>query len=95
VFVPALDGGYALVGLRRADPRWFHGMAWSHPGVMADTRARLRAAGMRWHELPPVADIDEPADLAQLPAGWAGGLARSAGSCLPAGVPATHTGAFR
>jgi glycosyltransferase A (GT-A) superfamily protein (DUF2064 family) len=32
VFVPALDGGYALVGQRRADPRWFHGMTWSHPG---------------------------------------------------------------
>jgi rSAM/selenodomain-associated transferase 1 len=74
VFVPALDGGYALVGQRRADPRWFHGMTWSHPGVMADTRARLRAAGMRWHELPPVADIDAPADLAHLPPGWLDGL---------------------
>jgi glycosyltransferase A (GT-A) superfamily protein (DUF2064 family) len=30
VFVPALDGGYALVGQRRADPRWFHDMTWSH-----------------------------------------------------------------
>jgi rSAM/selenodomain-associated transferase 1 len=95
VFVPALDGGYVLVGLKRAEPRCFAGMAWSHCRVMQDTRERLRAAGLRWAELAPVADIDEPADLAQLPAGWAGGLARSAGSCLPAGVPATHTGAFR
>jgi rSAM/selenodomain-associated transferase 1 len=70
VFVPALDGGYALVGLRRADPRWFAGMAWSQPRVMADTRERLRAAGMRWAELAPVADIDEPADLVHLPPGW-------------------------
>jgi hypothetical protein len=75
VFVPALDGGYALIGLRRADARWFAGMAWSHSRVMADTRRRLRAAGVRWAELPPVADIDEPADLAHLPAGWLQGLA--------------------
>ncbi len=74
VFVPALDGGYALVGQRQADPRWFDGMAWSHARVMADTRERLRAAGVRWAELPPVADIDEPADLAHLPADWLEGL---------------------
>jgi uncharacterized protein len=70
VFVPALDGGYALIGQRRADPRWFAGMSWSHARVMADTRERLRAAGVRWAELPPVADIDEPADLVHLPPGW-------------------------
>lgn len=70
VFVPAFDGGYALVGLRRADRRWFDGVAWSTPRVMAETRARLHAAGMRWAELPPVADIDTPADLAQLPPGF-------------------------
>lgn len=70
VFVPALDGGYALVGLRAAAPALFSGMAWSTPRVMADTRERARAAGLRWAELPAVPDIDEPADLAQLPPGW-------------------------
>lgn len=74
VFVPALDGGYALVGQRRADPRWFADMAWSHARVMHDTRERLQAAGARWQELAPVADIDEPADLARLPPGWLDGL---------------------
>jgi len=74
VFVPALDGGYALVGLRRADPRWFQGMTWSHARVMDDTRDRLRAAGACWAELPAVADIDEPADLVHLPPGWRDGL---------------------
>jgi glycosyltransferase A (GT-A) superfamily protein (DUF2064 family) len=43
VFVPALDGGYALVGQRRADPRWFSDMSWSHDRVMEQTRERLRA----------------------------------------------------
>jgi hypothetical protein len=79
VFVPALDGGYALVGLRRADPRWFADMRWSHACVMHDTRERLRAAGVRWTELSPVADIDEPADLVHLPRGWR--------ADLPAGAP--------
>jgi uncharacterized protein len=70
VFVPALDGGYALVGLRQPTPTLFAGIAWSTPSVMADSRARAMAAGLRWAELPPVADIDEPADLCHLPVGW-------------------------
>ena len=70
VFVPALDGGYALVGLRRPDARVFTGMRWSHAQVMADTRQRLRDAGLRWAELPAVADVDEPDDLVHLPPGW-------------------------
>jgi len=70
VFVPALDGGYGLVGLHRPAPGLFDGVAWSTPQVMAQTRQRLAAAGLRHAELPPLADIDEPADLAHLPAGW-------------------------
>ncbi len=70
VFVPALDGGYALVGLRRAAPTLFDHMRWSTPQVMADTRQRLSRANLRHAELPAVADIDEPADLAHWPPGW-------------------------
>ena len=70
VFVPALDGGYALVGLRRPAPVLFNGMTWSVASVMARTRERMAAAGLRHVELPPVADIDEPADLVHLPPGW-------------------------
>lgn len=70
VFVPAWDGGYALVGLTRPAPDLFEGMAWSTPQVMQDTRDRARQAGLPWVELPPVHDIDEPADLVHLPEGW-------------------------
>ncbi len=70
VFVPALDGGYALVGLRRAAPALFAGIAWSTPAVMQQTRAQAAAAGLRLAELPAVADIDEPADLMHLPLGF-------------------------
>ena len=70
VFVPTFDGGYALVGLRRPAPSLFDAMVWSTAQVMADTRQRLAAAGLRHVELPPLADIDDPADLVHLPAGW-------------------------
>lgn len=72
VFVPALDGGYGLVGLRQATPAalqaLFDDMTWSTPTVMATTRARLAAAGLRHAELPVLPDIDEPGDLQHLPA---------------------------
>jgi len=70
VFVPALDGGYALVGLGRPAPGLFEDMAWSTAEVMATTRERARAAGLRWAELPPIPDIDVAADLVCLPPGW-------------------------
>ncbi len=71
VFVPAFDGGYALVGLSRPAPGLFEGMVWSTSQVMQATRERARQAKLSWVELPAVADIDEPADLVHLPADWA------------------------
>jgi rSAM/selenodomain-associated transferase 1 len=88
VFVPTFDGGYVLIGLRRADPPYFADLPWSTPEVMRVTRARLRAAGLRWAELQPLADIDEPADLVHLPPGWMRAAARAA-----AGVDATAAAA--
>ena len=70
VFVPTADGGYALIGLRRPQPALFDAMPWSTARVMALTRERLALAGLRHVELPTIHDIDEPADLAHLPAGW-------------------------
>lgn len=70
VFVPALDGGYALVGLRRAAPSLFVDVAWSTPQVMAQTRQRVAQAGLSHVELACLPDIDEPSDLQHLPPGW-------------------------
>lgn len=70
VFVPALDGGYTLIGLTRAAPELLLDMTWSTPQVMDHTRQRARRHGWRWAELAPVADIDEPADLRHLPTDW-------------------------
>lgn len=71
VFVPALDGGYALVGLAAHAPeRLFAGIAWSTPQVMATTLERAAELGLRTALLAPLPDIDEPADLIHLPAHW-------------------------
>ena len=70
VFVPALDGGYALIGLRRPAPRLFDSMPWSTAEVMARTRERLAESGLSHAELPPLPDIDNAADLVHLPPGW-------------------------
>ena len=75
VFGPTADGGYALVGLRSGLPAaavdaLFCQMPWSTDRVMALTRDRLAAQGLRHAELPLLFDIDEPADLVHLPSGW-------------------------
>jgi len=66
VLVPCEDGGYALIGLRRAEPRLFDGIAWSRGNVMAETRARLTALGWRWRELETLWDVDRPEDYERL-----------------------------
>jgi rSAM/selenodomain-associated transferase 1 len=66
VFVPCEDGGYALIGLRRADPRLFEDIAWGSGRVMADTRSRLEALGWRWRELETLWDVDRPEDYQRL-----------------------------
>lgn len=64
VLGPAADGGYVLIGLRRAAPDLFAGMPWGTPEVLARTRERLVGQGWRWHELPIRHDVDRPEDLA-------------------------------
>ena len=65
VFITTEDGGYYLVGLRRPAPELFAGIAWSTPEVMAQTRERLAALGLRWQEVAQLWDIDSTADLAR------------------------------
>ncbi len=76
---PTEDGGYALIGLGRPRAELFAGIEWSTERVMAGTRRRLAAAGMRWVELPTRWDVDRPEDLERLrndPA-WRGMSGRS------------------
>lgn len=66
VLIPAEDGGYVLIGLRRSVPEVFENITWSTPQVLQQTRHQLRMAGAHWHELPVLWDIDEPADWQRL-----------------------------
>lgn len=66
VLLPAEDGGYVLIGLRRPERLLFEGLAWGGSGVMAETRLRLRRAGLRWEEPALLWDVDDPDDLARL-----------------------------
>ena len=75
VFVPCEDGGYALIGLRRVDPRLFDGVAWGGASVMEETRARLRQLGWSWRELETLWDVDRPDDLIRLRAAGIPGCA--------------------
>ena len=63
VIHPTLDGGYALLGLRRFDPSLFEGIGWSGPEVAADTIARIEALGWSLAVGETLRDIDEPEDL--------------------------------
>jgi uncharacterized protein len=74
--IPVEDGGYALIGMRRAEPALFAGMAWSTPTVMAQTRRRLARLGLTWREPARLWDVDLPADLARLEGAGLIGLMR-------------------
>jgi hypothetical protein len=63
VLIPAEDGGYVLIGLAAPQPAVFTDIEWGSDRVLAQTRARLAAAGLRWSELPALWDLDRPEDL--------------------------------
>jgi rSAM/selenodomain-associated transferase 1 len=66
VFLPAEDGGYVLIGLECPMASLFEGIEWGSERVMEQTRARLRAAELRWSEPGTLWDVDRPEDAARL-----------------------------
>ena len=66
VLSPAEDGGYPLIGLRRASRRLFDGVSWGGDRVLEQTRRRLARLGWRWQELRTLWDVDRPEDVARL-----------------------------
>ena len=70
VMIPASDGGYVLLGFKRAHTSLFSNIEWSTASVAAVTRQRIKAMGWTLALLDPLHDIDEPADLKHLPVGW-------------------------
>jgi rSAM/selenodomain-associated transferase 1 len=72
--LPAEDGGYVLIGLRRDTPEVFERIDWSSERVLAQTRERLRGLGLAWHEGETLWDVDRPEDVERLNRLGSGGL---------------------
>ena len=66
VTIPTVDGGYALIGMKRLYPTLFSDMTWSVPTVMAETRRRIAALSLAACELETLWDVDTPEDLERL-----------------------------
>ena len=58
VLGPTDDGGYWVIGLRRANPEVFTGVPMSTRHTAAAQRDRLRQLGLTWVELPSLRDVD-------------------------------------
>jgi uncharacterized protein len=63
VLGPATDGGYYLVGLKRACPALFQGIAWGTDRVLEQTLTMARRLSLRHRLLAERPDVDRPEDL--------------------------------
>ena len=79
VLGPTEDGGYGLIALREAQPALFHDMPWGGSTVLAETRQRAMALGLRTHELSCLWDVDTASDWARFLA-W---RSRQGAACWP------------
>ena len=67
VLLPAVDGGYALIGCSKAEPALFDDVAWSSDRVLAQTLANAEKLRYRTSSLETVRDIDTLQDLELYP----------------------------
>jgi len=66
VLGPSDDGGYYLVGLKKAHRRLFERIEWSSERVLQQTVAAAAELGVPVHLLPPWYDVDDRATLHRL-----------------------------
>ncbi len=67
VLIPAIDGGYALIGCTEANPELFKSVSWSTDQVLAQTIENAGRLNYRVSLLETVRDIDTLQDLEQYP----------------------------
>lgn len=60
--IPAEDGGYVLIGIRKMIPEIFHEVDWSTNAVLTQTLERCALVNANVVQLPTLWDIDEPED---------------------------------
>ncbi|HLL70191.1 MAG TPA: TIGR04282 family arsenosugar biosynthesis glycosyltransferase [Pyrinomonadaceae bacterium] len=87
------DGGYYLIGMKRAHPRLFEEIAWSTPEVLAQTIERAREITLDVALLPAWYDVDEASTLRRLCAEMFDARQGDASPCnmTLAPYPAPHT----
>jgi len=68
--IPAVDGGYVLIGFARFDRSIFAGVEWGADEVLAATLANIQTLGWSAWQGDPLPDIDDPGDLIHVPATW-------------------------
>ena len=61
-FIPALDGGYVMVGMSAFCPEAFHAMPWGTAEVARLTQQALTDGSRKQAWLAPEPDLDEPDD---------------------------------
>ncbi len=66
VFVPALDGGYVLLGLKSPTPALFDPIAWGTKRVLGQSLQACRRHRLRVRLLPPLPDLDDATALRAL-----------------------------
>jgi uncharacterized protein len=66
VLGPSSDGGYYLLGLKRAHKRMFEDITWSTERVAEQTLARAREINLEVHLLPVWYDVDDVESLRML-----------------------------
>ena len=63
VLGPTLDGGYALIGIKKQiNELIFNGITWSTNSVLRQTKAKIERLGWPLACMPPIRDIDTPSD---------------------------------
>ena len=67
VLLPAIDGGYALIGCRIIDRALFDRVSWSTAEVLKQTMANANKLGYRTYLLETVRDIDTLQDMEHYP----------------------------
>jgi len=63
-FIPALDGGYVMAGMKAIHQEMFSDIEWSTESVLELSTQRLNATGKTVKALESLSDIDTEADLA-------------------------------
>jgi hypothetical protein len=66
VVSPAEDGGYVLIGMAEPLPELLRGIPWGGGRVLEATRRQARQRAIRFEEIDPWYDVDDPGGLDRL-----------------------------